>query len=322
MGAVQGEQVGDKRPIRVGHQLRPSGSIDEIVAEAKAAEAAGFDTITLPDHVNETLWSPLVLLAAIARETSTIRLGTFVINNEMRNPVQLAWEVSTLDRLSNGRFELGIGAGHTPSEFAATGIALDDAPIRKRRLAEAVEIIRPLLDGEVVNYAGEYYTIENAQIERTVQDRLPILVGGNGEALLTHAGEHADIVGLNGLRKTMADGHRHSVGFGLDRLEQQIGWVHNGATGREKAPELNVLVQRVEITNDRRGKIEELLDVDFPTEGLTVEHGLVTPYLAFGSHDEIAAQFIDHNERFGISYFVTRDIDAMTPVVDRLRATD
>ncbi len=316
MEAAQGQW-----PIRLGHQLRIDGTIDEIIAEAKAAEAAGFDVISVADHVNEDLPSPMVLLGAIARETSTIRLGTFVINNEMRNPVQLAWEVSTLDHLSNGRFELGIGAGHTPSEFGATGIALDDAPIRKRRLAEAVEIIRPLLDGKVVNFDGEYYNIDNAQIERTVQDRLPILVGGNGEALLTHAGEHADIVGLNGLRKTMADGHRHSVGFGLDRLEQQIGWIHNGAARREQTPELNVLVQRVEITNDRRGKIEELLDVDFPTEGLTVEHGLVTPYLAFGTHDEIAAQFTDHHDRFGISYFVSRDVEAMTPVVERLRAT-
>lgn len=100
--------------IRVGHQLWPAGSIDELVAEAQAAEAAGFSTVIVPDHVNNTMMSPMVVLAAIARETESIRLGTFVINNEMRNPVQLAWESATLDRLSGGRFELGIGAGHTP----------------------------------------------------------------------------------------------------------------------------------------------------------------------------------------------------------------
>lgn len=307
------------RPVRVGHQLRIDGSVEEIIAEAKAAEAAGFDVISVADHVNENLPSPMVLLGAIARETSTIRLGTFVINNEMRNPVQLAWEISTLDHVSNGRFELGIGAGHTPSEFVATGIALDAAPVRKRRLAEAVEIIRQLLDGEVVNYDGEHYSVEDAQIERTVQDRLPILVGGNGEGLLTHAGAHADIVGLNGLRKTMPDGHRHSVGFGLDRLQQQVDWVRAGAVDRNELPEINALVQMVEITNDREAAVQALLDRDFPTEGLTMEHGLVTPHLAFGTHDEIADQFRAARDQFGVSYFVTRDIEAMAPVVAQLR---
>ena len=308
----------NRRAIRVGHQLRPTGSVEELVAEAQAAEAAGFDTVTLPDHVGNEMVSPMVTLAAIARETTTVRLGTFVINNEMRNPVQLAWEAATLDRLSDGRFELGIGAGHTPTEFPATGIAFDAASVRKERLGEAVEIIRRLLDGEVVNYSGEHYTIVDATIDSPTQDRLPILVGGNGEALLTHAGEHADIVGLNGLRKTMSDGHRHSVGFGLDRLEQQIGWVRNGAQSRESMPEINALVQRIDITDDREASVQALLDVEVPTQGLTVEHGLETPYLAFGTHDEIAAQFEDHNARFGVSYFVTRDIEAIEPVLRRL----
>lgn len=314
MGNIQ-----STRRVRVGHQLRAAGPIDELVAEAQAAEAAGFDIVTVPDHVNETFMSPMVLLAAIARETESIRLGTFVVNNEMRNPVQLAWETATLDRLSNGRFELGIGAGHTPSEFTATGIPLEAAAARKHRLAEAVEIIRQLLDGEVVSHAGDHYSVEGAQIEPPTQEQLPILVGGNGEGLLTHAGAHADIVGLNGLRKTMPDGHRHSVGFGLDRLQQQVDWVRAGAADRDEVPEINALVQIVEITDDREASVQALLDRDFPTDGLTMEHGLVTPHLAFGTHNEIADQFRRARDTFGVSYFVTRDIEAMAPVVAQLR---
>ena len=147
--------------------------------------------------------APLPVLAAIAQATDTIRLGTLVLNNDMRNPVQLAWEAATLDRLSNGRFEIGLGAGHTPQEYTETDVVFDTPQRRKERLPESVEIIRRLVDGDRVDFSGNHYNIEGARIDPADQDHLPILVGGNGKALLTHAGAHADIVGLQGF------GHRH-----------------------------------------------------------------------------------------------------------------
>ncbi|MEM7092193.1 MAG: TIGR03621 family F420-dependent LLM class oxidoreductase [Actinomycetota bacterium] len=308
-----------QRPIRFGHQIAPTAPFDELVVEAKAAESAGFDVITVPDHIGTSMASPLPLLAAIARETSTIRVGTFVLNNEMRNPVQLAWEAATLDRLSGGRFELGIGAGHTPHEFTATGIDMAGAADRKARLADAVHIIRGLLDGETVSHDGEHYQVDGAAIEPAAQDRLPIMIGGNGQALLTDAGRQADIVGLNGLRRTLDDGHRHSVGWSIDRLERQIGWVHDGAAYHGEIPELNALVQRIEITDDREAAATALAD---QAEGLSVDEALSSPYVAFGTHDEIADQFLTARERWGLSYFVTRNIEAMTPIIERIRAED
>lgn len=306
------------RALRFGHQLRPAGAVEDVVAEARAAEAAGFDTVTIPDHINDTLLSPLILATAVAAGTDRIRIGTFVLNNEMRNPVQLAWEAATIDRLSHGRFELGIGAGHTPQEFAATGIPMRSAAERKARLGEAVEILRKLLDGETVTYQGEHYTVTNAAIEAPVQERLPILVGGNGRGLLTHAGQHADCVGLNGLRRTLEDGHRHTVGFSRERLERQIRWAREGAGASDNDPELNALVQRIEITDDREAAFDAAF-ADDPVIGLTREDGLTTPYLAFGTHAEIADQFRAAQSRWGISYFVTRNIEAMAPIIERIR---
>ena len=301
--------------IRFGHQIRPAGPIDQLIAEARAAETAGFDVVTIPDHIGTTLHSPMIVATAIAQATETIRIGTFVLNNEMRNPVQLAWEAATLDRISCGRFELGLGAGHTPYEFDATGVELQSAATRKARLFEAVEVIRRLLDGETVTHHGEHYRFNGAAIEPPDQKRLPILVGGNGKALATHAGEHADIVGLTGMGRTLADGHRHAVKWSLDRLTEQLHWVACGAAGRPTNPEINVLVQAVEVTNDRESALAGIAE---RAEGLTLEDARNTPFIAMGTHGEIADQIRSANERFGIGYFVTRDIEAMAPVIRQI----
>jgi probable F420-dependent oxidoreductase len=195
--------------LRFGYQLTEEDE-REPVAVARRAEALGFDVVLVSDHVGPGL-SPLVALGAMAQATERIRLGTLVLNNDMRNPVQLAWEAVTLDRSSEGRFELGLGAGHTPQEYAATGVRFDDPRHRKARLMESVEVIRRLLDGEIVTYHGEHVHVDEAQIDASAQQHLPILVGGNGAALLGHAGAHADIVGLQGLGRTRPDGHRHAA---------------------------------------------------------------------------------------------------------------
>lgn len=303
------------RPFRFGHQVRP-GDPATCIAEAQQAEAAGFDIVTIPDHVGTDMHSPMVLASAIAHATSTIRLGTFVLNNEMRNPVQLAWEASTLDHVSAGRFELGLGAGHTPHEFAATGLSERTARERKNRLIESSAIIRQLLDGETVSHRGEHYTIDAAAVSSTVQPRLPILIGGNGDMLLHNAGQHADVVGLNGLGRRLPDGHRHAVKFNDDWLEHQVSVVRAGAIGRVDAPEINVLVQRVVVTPDRQAAAEEIAE---QVEDLTPSQALTTPYLALGTHEEIGQHFVAMRERFGITYFVTRDIEAMMPVITSMK---
>lgn len=302
-------------PFRFGHQVRADDP-DTCIEEARRAEDAGFDLVTIPDHVGSDMHSPMITLAAMAHATTNLRFSTFVINNEMRNPVQLAWEAVSLDHISTGRFELGLGAGHTPHEFLATGVDERTAAQRKARLTESFSIIRRLLDGEVVTHSGEHYRVEAAQLMRTVQARVPIMLAGNGQRLLEYAGRNADIVGLNGLGRRLADGHRHAVKFGAEWLEHQVDTVHTAAADRPQGPELNALVQRVVVTDDRQAAAEELAE---QVEDLTAADALTTPYLALGSSEEIAQHFVAMRERYGISYFVTRDIDAMTPVIALLR---
>ncbi len=276
----------------------------------------GFDIVLAADHVGPG-WAPMPTLAAIAASTTTVRLGTLVLNHDMRNPVQLAWEASTLDRLSGGRFELGLGAGHTPQEYAATGIELSDATTRKHRLGESVEIIRDLLDGRMVDHDGEHHRLERAHVDRSEQQHLPILVGGNGAGLLTHAGRHADIVGLQGLGRTRNDGHNHEVKWSIERLDEQIEQVRVGAGDRFDDIEFNAMVQVVQITDDREAALTKVCE---RVDGLSLDDAASTPYLLIGSVDEIVLHMMTCNERWGISYFAVRELDDFEPVMRALHS--
>jgi probable F420-dependent oxidoreductase len=300
--------------FRFGYQL---GEADR-AAPAEAAlraETLGFDVVLVSDHVGSGM-APMVTLAAIAQATERIRIGTLVLNNDMRNPVQLAWEAATLDRLSQGRFELGLGAGHTPQEYAATGVRFDQAATRKRRLMESVEVIRRLLDGETVSYHGEYVDIDNATISAAHQPRVPILVGGNGTALLEHAGAHADIIGLQGLGRTGPDGHSHEVNWSLAWLDSQIEQIRRGAGQRFDHLELNALVQVTEITDDSKTMLAGICQ---EIEGLDVDGARQIPYLLVGTVDQIAEKIVHCRERWGITYFVVRTLDEFQPVIRSLR---
>lgn len=306
--------------IRVGLQLIGEQVLDP-VASARAAEAAGFDLVMVADHIGADRNAPMVNLTAMAMATERIRLGTYVLNNDMRHPVQLAWEAATLDRISGGRFELGLGAGHTPHEYTEVGIPLDPPGVRKARLREAVEIIRPLLDGETVDFEGEHYRIEGAVVTAATQERLPIVVGAQGAKMLRHIGEHADGVGLMGLGKTLPDGHAHTVNWSDARLDEQVAQVREGAAGHVRPIDVSALVQVCEVTDDREAALGAIVDEEV---GLTLEVAANTPYVAAGTVDEIAAHFLTGHGRWGITTYVVRcptpeKIAAFAPVITALR---
>jgi probable F420-dependent oxidoreductase len=300
--------------MRFGLQLRAEDPTT-IAEEARRAEALGFDTVVVADHVGSD-WSPLLSLAIAANATRTIRLGTFVLNAGLHHPLLLARDVITLDRLSGGRVELGLGAGHTPAEFAAAGVPFAPAAERKGRLAEFVEIVRALLDGATVDHHGDHFSLAAASTgRRTVQEHLPILVGGSGPTLLAHAARHADIVGFTGLGRTLPDGHRHAARFQPHVLDDEVALVQRAAG--ERVVELNVLVQVVDVTADRRAAATAIAD---RVDDLTVEDALATPFLALGTTDEIAEQLAAARDRWGISYFVVREAEAFAPVIARIRS--
>lgn len=299
------------RPFRFGYQIH-GGTAAELRDEARAAEDAGFDVISSWDHVGES-WTPLLPLLAVAEATTRIRVCPLVVNNDFHHPVQVAAQVANLDHLTGGRVELGVGAGHSFPEYAAIGVRFDPPAVRKARLAESVEIIGRLLAGEEVTWSSAHYQLDHVRTMRSLQDRLPILVGVNGRRALAHAARQATTIGLTMLGRTLADGQSHEVRWEPERLDATVQHIRSSAAGRDV--ELNALVQRVAVTGDRRAAAEELATV---VPSLRVEDALETPFLAVGTHDEIADHLRRCRERWGITYFTFRSIDDVRPVIDRL----
>jgi probable F420-dependent oxidoreductase len=239
-----------------------------------------------------------------------------VLNNDFRHPVHLARELASLDHLSGGRLEVGIGAGHAFTEYAAIGQRFDSPAVRKARLAESVEILRQLLLGEGVSFAGEHYRIAGVRTKRALQANVPIMVAVNGRRALAHAARHADIIGLFGLGRTLADGQRHEVRWEAERLDRTVEHIWNQAGERADQLELNALVQTTTLTSDRAAALEEVVG---RIEGLQLADAAATPFLAIGSAEEIAEHLVKCRERWGISYFTVRDLEGFAPVISLLR---
>jgi probable F420-dependent oxidoreductase len=305
------------RTFRFGFQVRQA-SAEELRDLARRAEAAGFDVFHTWDHVVDG-WAPLAPLVAVADVTTRLRICPLVLNNDFHHPVHLARELASLDHLSGGRLEVGIGAGHAFTEYAAIGQPFDPPAVRKARLAEAVEILRQLLDGEEVTFEGQHYQLQRVRTMRACQQRVPILVAVNGRRALAHVARHADIIGLTMLGRTLQDGQRHEVRWEPERLDCTVAFIREQAGARFGQLELNALVQRVVVTEDRVGAAQELCE---QVTGLRLEDALVTPFLALGTHDQIAQHLMSCRQRWGISYYSVRELEAFAPVIERLRQLD
>jgi probable F420-dependent oxidoreductase len=302
------------RAFRFGFQAGTS-HFDALRSHARAVEDGGFDVMHTWDHVGDGP-APLAPLVTIAECTTRLRICPLVLNNDFHHPVHLARELSAIDHLSGGRLEVGIGAGHSFNEYAALGTPFDPPAVRKARMGEAAEILRSLLDGDELTYRGEYYCIDRVKTMRSHQNHVPILVGVNGKRALAHAAQHADIIGLTMLGRTLEDGNHHEVRWQPARLDETVAHIRREAASRWTRLELNVLIQSVVVTNDRRRAAE---DMAARIPGLSVDDALATPFLAFGTYEEIAQHLIAARERWGISYFSVRDYKAFAPVIERLK---
>jgi probable F420-dependent oxidoreductase len=257
-----------------------------------------------------------------ADATTTLRIGTFVINNDFRHPVLLAREAAALDLLSDGRLELGIGAGHMQSEYDEAGIPFDPASVRVERLAESVTIVKGLLEGQTVTLDGRYYKVAGHRIfpAPIQKPRPPVLIDGNGRTLLSLAAREADIVGFAGLRHQKGGTEVDLSGFKAAAVDERVAWVRSEAGARFDDLELNVLTQRVVVTDDREQAAAELSS-QWPQ--LTPEDVLETPFLILGTVEQIVETLQARRERWGFSYHVVWDTlaEAMAPVVARLAGT-
>ena len=288
--------------------------VEGIRNDARSAELAGFDVFQVGDHIGAGV-SPLPSLAAAAAVTERITLGTLVLNNDLRHPVVLAQELATLDRLSDGRVEVGIGAGHSFPEYAAAGLPFDSPVVRKQRLAESVEVLRSLLDCTKTTFRGRHYTLEDAAILRPEQRHVPILVGVNGKTALAHAARHADFVAPTMLGRTLADGHRHEPRYEATRLDDTVAWIRDAAASAGRSVSLHALVQAVVVTDDRLGAARDIAT----RHGMKLSDVLATPFLCLGTHEEISSHLLACRQRWGIEYYTVRVIDEFEPVLARLR---
>src|SRR6266536_2211788 len=227
--------------------LAPSGH-DEWVRLARQSEGLGFAVLTVADHLVDGCISPFAALGVAAEATSTLRIGTLVLNNDLRHPAVVARETLALDSLSGGRVELGVGAGHGFPEYESAGIRFDDGATRVARLGEAVEVLDGLLRGNEVTFTGDHYqlTAHRAWPRPIQRPRPPILVGGNGHRLLRMAAARADIAGFSGTGRTKADGLTHeATGFPPEAVDERIAVVRAASTRRDV--ELHALIQHVTV---------------------------------------------------------------------------
>jgi probable F420-dependent oxidoreductase len=277
---------------------------DEARTFAQRVETAGVDVLTFADHLAPTV-SPFSGATAAAAVTSRLHVGTLVLNNDFRHPVETARESAGAATLSGGRFELGIGAGHMKSEYDAAGIPFDAGRARVSRLAESVTIIRSLLDGEPVDVDGEHYRVhaDAGQIVAAPPQRVPILIGGNGTRVLQLAGRSADIAGFAGISHNRDATRVRLSHFDDSGLADRIAVVRDAAGERFDRIELNALVQAVVETGDRETAAAELgaaLDTD-PAVLLR------SPFVLLGTHEQMADQLAARQRRFGISYWTVFD---------------
>lgn len=307
------------RRFRFGIQAATAGSGTEWSGLARKIEDLGYSTLFVPDHFDDQL-APIPALTAAAAATTELRVGALVLDNDYRHPLVVAKELATLDLLSDGRLEVGLGAGWMRTDYEASGIPFDEPAVRVDRFEEGLAIIRGLLGPDPVDHQGEHYTITNhVGTPQPVQSPPPVIVGGGMPRMLRLAGRHADIVGVN---PTIPSGaiDAEAVRSGLaDQTDRKLAWVREGAGDRFDDLEINLLNFACIVTDDRRGTAEAVA----PAFGLEPDDLLAFPHALIGSVDDIGEAIQERRERWGASYVVVQAdaIDSFAPVVARLAGT-
>ena len=304
------------RPFRFGAQVAGVFAADEVTSTARRVEELGYDTLFVPDHVVSVMSSPMPVLAVASTATTRLRVGTLVLDNDFRNPVLLAQEAATLDTLSGGRFELGIGAGWMADDYARTGIPYDRPRVRLDRLEESLHILARLLSGQAVHHDGSHYRVhvDEGLMAPAQEPHLPILVGGGGRRLLEMAGRAADIVQVT--PRTIHDHGVDRTDMSPGAMDQKVKWATEQAAADGRDPELSVFVFTA-VTGDRQEVAENLAKLIPP---LTPEEVLESPYLLTGQADDMAEQILRLRDRWGITYVVIqRSFEELAPVIPLLQ---
>ncbi|MDQ6883679.1 MAG: TIGR03621 family F420-dependent LLM class oxidoreductase [Candidatus Dormibacteraeota bacterium] len=289
---------------------------EEWIAFARSVEAAGFDRLLMPDHFGARLATgPALVLAAAV--TERLRVGSFVYNNDFRHPALLAQEAATIDVLTGGRFDLGIGAGWLRAEYDAAGLPFAAGSVRVARLAEAIRIIKDLMTETPITRVGVHYRLTNltGSCKPLQQPHPPFLIGGGGPKLLALAAQEADIISI--MPRSKADGAGlEDTDASADAFEGKVALIRKVAGNRFPRLWLNTLVQAVRVSDDREKVAAEMA----PEWGMAPAQLLDSPLLLIGTVDQMVEQVRARRERFGLSYLTVfeRDMASFAGVVERL----
>lgn len=313
------------RPFRfVAPMPRWQGSRAQWRDSIRRIEDLGFSTLSISDHLTAGwVMDPMTALTAAAEMTSRIRLLTLVLANDFRHPVVLHKAFATLDVLSEGRVEIGLGAGWMPSDYESAGIPFDSPGVRLVRLEESVAVITGLFGEQPVDFDGTHYHLRGMEgLPKPVQQpQPPIMLGGGGRRALELAGRVADIVGVHAQLSDSGPGSEAAADLRADRIAEKVEWVNSAwqQAGRgEPGPELQHTVYLVEVTDSPGGARRS---VSTFSQALAADEAAMadSPSVLVGSVDACVEKLVELRERFGFSYFsLGGDVEMVAPIVARL----
>jgi probable F420-dependent oxidoreductase len=305
-------------PFRFGVQVADFPGPDW-AARVRRLEELGYSTVFCPDHFGPQM-DPTAFAAAAAAATTRLRVGTLVYGVDYRHPVVYAKQAATIERLSGGRHEFGIGAGWMESDYRQAGIAYERPGVRIERLAEALAICEGMWTaaaGAGFSFAGRHFRVEGVPPAIDAPVRPKLLIGGGGRRLLSLAGRHADVVGINPQLPEGRVTAATPADLAPERVREKVGWVREAAARAGRDPdaiELQSLVFVTALTDDPRGLREALAR----SSGMTPEQVADCPLFLTGPASEIRDRLEARRAQTGISYVVIQGRDS--DVVERFAA--
>jgi probable F420-dependent oxidoreductase len=307
-------------PFRFALQASHAASPDAWRALARKTEDMGFATLYVPDHLGEQ-WAPMIALTVAADATTTLRVGTLVLDNDFRHPVILAKEAATLDVVTGGRFELGMGAGWMTTDYEQSGIPMEPAAVRIAKLDEALQIMRAMWTDGSATLPGEYYNVANAEgtPKPVTPGGPPLVIGGGSKRILTLAGQYAQTVSIVPSLAAGVMGSDMAAESVVEKYADRVKWARAAAGDRADELEFQCWTAVVMVVPNAAEIFEQMA----PAFGLTPAQLSAAPIGLVGTTEEITETLQQRREEFGFSNIVLHEaeMDAIAPVVAALAGT-
>ena len=316
-----------RRRLRFGYGFYGTGRAS-LVESVLSAERFGYDTFLMPDHLSEQL-SPIPTLAVVAELSETLRVAPWVLCNDFHKPEVVARELATIEALSGGRLDVGMGAGWASTEYARAGIDFESGPDRLRHLKDSVAVIKALLAGGPVSIANDHHHLDGhiGYPPPVQRPHPPLMLGGGGRRMLEWAAKEGDIVSI--IPRAAPNGGLYASDLTIEALEEKISWVKDAAGARFDQITLNLVLVDMTITTERRSAARSVSDslrsgkvpIFVVDADLSEDDLLDSPYFAFGTVPEIAERIAEVCERTGVTYYgvFPHLAEAFGPVVQQLQ---